>query len=213
MAFGSDSKEAWWRDITPGLVEEIILLTNTWGYFYNSNVHKLLQIITNLFRLVLKAEVARIIRHQNDISFVNQRNENATVGNELPIINRAPYSFSSGPQRVPPMQQVNYEGKAISSFQEGFMPITYRQNTASANADFLSNPNLPKNMPINKTSTSVNNMKQQPTSMFSNAGLISVPSVVSFTPAYYQTERACQNVGNSVSMQKNSNISFKIDYF
>ena len=130
---------------------------------------------------------------------MNRRNENASAGHELPILNSAPYPFLSGPQRVPPMQQVNYQENAIFSFQDGFMPITYRQNTASVNADFLSNPNLPKNMPINKTSTSVNNIKQQPTSRSSNAGLISVPSVVSFTPAYYQTERACQNVGKNVS--------------
>ena len=109
------------------------------------------------------------------------------------------------------MQQVNYQGKAISSFQDGFMPITYRWNTVSVRPN-LSNPNLPNNMHIHKTSASVNNIKQQPTSMPSNAGLISVPSVVSFTPVYYQTGQACWNVGKSGSMQENSIVSFKINF-
>ena len=71
---------------------------------------------------------------------------------------------------------------------------------------------MSNNMHINKISTSVNYTKQQPTSVLSNAGSISVPSEVSFTPGYYQTERACQNVGKSVSMQEETNVSSKIDF-
>ena len=109
------------------------------------------------------------------------------------------------------MQQVNYQGKAISSFQDGFMPITYRQNTTLVNAD-LSNPNLPNNTLIHKTSASVINIKQQSTSIPSNAVSISVPSEVSFIPAYYHTGQAYQNVGKSRSMQEDSNVSFKINF-
>ena len=105
------------------------------------------------------------------------------------------------------MQQVNYQEKAISSYQEGFMPITYRQNTASANADFLSNPSMPNSTFVNKISQSVNNMKQQPTSMLSNAGSIPVPSEVS-----YQTGQTYWNVGKNGSMQEDSNVGFKVNF-